>query len=94
MVEDGHVIAQQKDVGGRGRGEDAGDGGRAGLAALGLEELDDGEGREVDEAGGGVGVCGGVGEGEAAGVEGGGAGEGGGLFAAEDGEDGGHFGEV
>jgi hypothetical protein len=39
------------------------------LAALGLEELDHGEGLEVDEAGGGMGVCGSVGDGDAVCVE-------------------------
>lgn len=62
------------------------------MATLGLEELDDGEGLEVDKASGRVLVRGVVGDGLAAGVEVDGACQGSGLFAAEDFEEGGNYG--
>ena len=50
MVEECHIVREKQKVGPVGAFEDAGDGRWARLTALGLEELGDSQGLEVDEA--------------------------------------------
>ncbi len=52
MVEDGYVVGEQEDVRAQGGFLDVWEGGWTGFAALGLEDFDQGEGLEVNEAGG------------------------------------------
>ena len=52
VIEEGDVVGEEEHVWSLYCLEDAGDSGWTGLAALGLEELNDGKGLEVDEAGG------------------------------------------
>lgn len=86
MVKDGYVVSQEEEVWVRRYGGlDVWNGRGAGDAALGLEELDYGEGFEGYEAGGGVGVSGVFGDGMAGVVEGDVAGHGGLFFAEEEG---------